>query len=79
MTDEIDRAQAREEEMRQDALAELARRADGQAGKVSAEECRICGEPIPEGRRLALPGVETCIECQRDIERMGMWDWGMGE
>lgn len=79
VTDVFDRAQEREEEMRQDALAEQARRAGDPAGRVSAEECRMCGEPIPEGRRQAVPGVETCIECQRDVERMGLWDWGMSE
>lgn len=26
--------------------------------------CAECGEPIPEGRRRALPGVRTCVECQ---------------
>ena len=23
-----------------------------------------CGAPIPKGRREALPGVQTCVECQ---------------
>ncbi len=26
--------------------------------------CVNCGEPIPEGRRRAVPGVRTCVECQ---------------
>jgi phage/conjugal plasmid C-4 type zinc finger TraR family protein len=26
--------------------------------------CVECGEPIPEGRRRAVPGVRTCVECQ---------------
>lgn len=30
---------------------------------ISAEECE-CGEPIPEGRRLAIPGVRLCASCQ---------------
>ena len=30
----------------------------------SAEECDDCGEPIPVGRRKALPGVRTCVACQ---------------
>lgn len=77
MTDDIDRAQAREEEMRGDALAEQARRAHPRTGD-SASEC-ACGEPIPEARRRAVPGVQTCIECQREAERRGLWDWGMAE
>jgi phage/conjugal plasmid C-4 type zinc finger TraR family protein len=27
-------------------------------------ECESCGEEIPERRRLALPGVRTCVQCQ---------------
>ncbi len=68
MSDPIDRAQEREQEMRQDALADQARRAQIPAGD-SAEFCAVCEQPIPEGRRLALPGVQTCIECQEDLER----------
>lgn len=78
MSDDIDRAQAREEEMRQDALAERARNAPPMAGD-SAEACAMCGLTIPDARRVALPGVQTCIECQRDIEAAGRWDWGMAE
>jgi phage/conjugal plasmid C-4 type zinc finger TraR family protein len=29
-----------------------------------AEDCVECGEPIPEARRKALPGVSTCVGCQ---------------
>ena len=29
-----------------------------------AEHCVECGEPIPEARRKALPGVVTCVACQ---------------
>jgi phage/conjugal plasmid C-4 type zinc finger TraR family protein len=37
----------------------------------SLEFCESCGEDIPERRRLALPGVRTCIACQaeRDSRR----------
>ena len=30
----------------------------------SALECVDCGEEIPEKRRQALPGVNTCVACQ---------------
>lgn len=40
----------------------------GPAGE-SARECVDCGEPIPEARRVALPGVKLCIECQQDHDR----------
>ena len=35
---------------------------------VSATECRECGESIPEARRINMPGVQTCIDCQKEIE-----------
>ncbi len=35
---------------------------------VSAIHCVDCDEPIPEARRLALPGVELCVVCQEIIE-----------
>ena len=38
------------------------------AGDGSAE-CLGCGEDIPEQRRLALPGVRTCIACQQERDR----------
>jgi len=28
--------------------------------------CAECDEPIQEARRIAIPGVKLCIECQRD-------------
>jgi phage/conjugal plasmid C-4 type zinc finger TraR family protein len=30
----------------------------------SAHECVECGDDIPERRRQALPGVQTCVACQ---------------
>ncbi|MGR7775844.1 TraR/DksA family transcriptional regulator [Klebsiella aerogenes] len=35
---------------------------------VSAENCEDCGDPIPEPRRAAVPGCQTCAECQSVIE-----------
>lgn len=32
----------------------------------SEMHCDNCGEPIPEGRRRALPGVRTCVACQSE-------------
>lgn len=34
----------------------------------SREECDECGAAIPQARRLAVPGVELCVECQRVTE-----------
>ncbi len=30
----------------------------------SRKHCLDCGDPIPEGRRKALPGVLYCVDCQ---------------
>lgn len=37
----------------------------------SLKYCEACGEDIPSRRRLALPGVRTCVTCQaeRDFTR----------
>ena len=73
MTDDIDRAQAREAEILQDALRDQARRA-GLAGKTAADsaawcQTRGCGAPIPEQRRQALPGCQFCVACQARLEK----------
>lgn len=31
--------------------------------------CTECGEEIPERRRVALPGVKTCVSCQASRDR----------
>ena len=48
-------------------------RADMPSGE-GAELCEECGEPIPEGRRRALPGTRTCVPCQgaRDAGRISV-------
>lgn len=74
MTDQFDRATEIEEAQREDALQAQARRA-GLAGKTvadSATDCAMCGDPIAEPRRHAVPGVQTCVECQTMVERYGM-------
>lgn len=30
----------------------------------SLDHCEECGAAIPEGRRLAVPGVRLCVNCQ---------------
>nr|WP_312231682.1 TraR/DksA C4-type zinc finger protein [Pseudomonas sp.] len=56
--------------------AEEARVAQAIANRVqyqgdSAEECESCGTDIPLARRLAVPGCQTCIDCQslREVRR----------
>ncbi|ELT9551065.1 TraR/DksA family transcriptional regulator [Citrobacter freundii] len=47
-------------------MAIAAHRIDRNA--VSAEHCGECGEDIPAPRRIAVPGCQTCAECQGVIE-----------
>jgi phage/conjugal plasmid C-4 type zinc finger TraR family protein len=35
----------------------------------SLTDCEDCGEPIPEARRKALPGVRLCIACQEEQDK----------
>ena len=34
--------------------------------------CEECEEPIPEGRRLAVPGVRLCVKCQTEADRFNV-------
>lgn len=36
---------------------------------VSREDCVECGDPIPEARRRAIPGVSLCVGCQAEQDR----------
>ena len=73
MTDIFDRASEREEETRADALANQSRRAglEGKTVKDSAKYCGACGDRIPLKRRQAVPGVQTCVSCQEELEFAG--------
>ncbi len=73
MSDDIDRACEREEELRSDALRDQARRA-GLLNKTvadSATECEDCGDGIPMARRIAIPGCTRCVPCQQMAEKRG--------
>lgn len=34
----------------------------------SLTHCEECEEPIPEARRVAIPGVRLCVECQAEMD-----------
>ena len=75
MSDDVDRAQAREEELLADALARQARRARAAQGLPAGEFCGEhldgggCGEPIAAARRAAVPGCQLCVACQGRREK----------
>lgn len=66
MVDIVDRAQAREEELRQEALDRVLRQ--GRAAAVP-RDCVDCGGRIPAARRRAVPNCERCVYCQVEFER----------
>jgi phage/conjugal plasmid C-4 type zinc finger TraR family protein len=45
-------------------------RARSRLGKgESLASCEECDAPIPEARRVALPGVRLCVRCQTEAEK----------
>ena len=68
MTDVFDLATEREEEFRSDSIDAWARRRNVGLGDKSATHCRVCEERIPVARRRAVPGVQTCVSCQTELE-----------
>jgi phage/conjugal plasmid C-4 type zinc finger TraR family protein len=52
-------------------IEQAVRKARGRtaAGRESLTHCERCGEPIPEARRKAVPGVRMCVRCQEADER----------
>jgi phage/conjugal plasmid C-4 type zinc finger TraR family protein len=63
MTDEVDFAQAREQEDRDAAILRVRMDARRQRG-AGRKDCLACGSEIPEARRIAVPGAKQCTECQ---------------
>lgn len=54
----------------QDSIADEVRRARACLPQGESRAfCEECGEPIPEARRRALPGVRLCLECQQEADR----------
>ena len=71
MSDIFDRASVREDEDRTRALA-AQRARGGLHGKTAADSalfCRECAASMLPARRKALPGVQTCVDCQQILEK----------
>jgi phage/conjugal plasmid C-4 type zinc finger TraR family protein len=69
MADVIDTANDHAAYLLQVSIAQHQRRTAGHA--TSAEFCEACGVDIPEARRAAVLGCQTCIDCQQLRERRG--------
>ena len=65
MTDIFDRAQEREMEDREAAIAHAREHAPH---GISRMFCQDCDEPIPPARREASPGCTRCLDCQQEHE-----------
>lgn len=59
-----------EQEQMESTLDDAVQRARSQLPSgESLEVCEECGEPIPEARRKAIPGVRLCVECQSELDK----------
>ena len=58
MSDFIDSAVKQQDVLNNAVIANRVRYAG-----ISATVCVECAEPIPQGRRDAIPGVKLCVEC----------------
>jgi phage/conjugal plasmid C-4 type zinc finger TraR family protein len=67
--EEAEMAQIHSIHLHMNAVANVQRQLEKQRQMASAEDCVECGEPIPEARRLAVPGVQLCIYCKSKSER----------
>ncbi|MGH8228077.1 MAG: DksA/TraR family C4-type zinc finger protein [Steroidobacteraceae bacterium] len=47
----------------------IERARDSLPGGQALRHCAHCGEPIPEARRAAIPGVRLCVRCQAAEDR----------
>lgn len=66
--DLVDRANGRAAEMLGDAIEEIRRAERERESHPSAIHCCSCGGDIPEGRRLAIKGVQECVYCAAQHE-----------
>jgi phage/conjugal plasmid C-4 type zinc finger TraR family protein len=49
--------------------SEVERARSRMARGESLTHCEECEEPIPEGRRQAVPGVRLCVRCQEEADQ----------
>ena len=68
MRDVADVAAKREAEFLAEALGNFDKHAHHAHGG-SLSHCEDCGEPIPEARQKAVPGVRLCVACQTILEK----------
>jgi len=58
-------------------IADAVERARSRLGAgESLAVCEECDEPIPEARRIAVPGVRRCVACQAEADGKQTFDAG---
>lgn len=59
-----------EQEQMESTLEDAVQRARSQLPRgESLEDCEECGDPIPDARRKAIPGVRLCVVCQEELDK----------
>ncbi|MBS3667408.1 DksA/TraR family C4-type zinc finger protein [Halomonas sp. AOP13-D3-9] len=59
-----------EQEQMESTLEDAVQRARSQLPRgESLDVCEECGDPIPEARRKAIPGVRLCVACQSERDK----------
>lgn len=59
-----------EQKQMESTLEDAVQRARSQLPRgESLATCEECGEPIPEPRRKAIPGVRLCVDCQTVVDK----------
>lgn len=64
MADAMDLAQQREQEERERLISKARIRIAAPSNFL----CEECDAPIPQARRIAIPGVAFCVTCQQIAE-----------
>lgn len=70
MVDIVDRAQAHEEKLREQALRHIPQLYDGyEVDTDTPRFCEDCEEQIPLARVKVVPHCTRCVECQERAEK----------
>lgn len=63
--DTADEAQAEQDRH----IAASVRSALSRHSHAPSLDCTLCGDPIPEERRAAIPTADLCVDCLERLER----------
>lgn len=69
MSDEAEQASALESLVRNAGISAVAKNMNSRTESLT--HCLECGDPIPDKRREAFPGIELCLVCKSEEEKEG--------